>query len=392
MADNLLYMSTKGIFPGGPLQRTNSIVQGAVVVLDEVVLSMIARDPAFARSLVDQGCVLMHPRGLVGGINLFNGTNAQAIEGQLSSLVSRTGAPAGNLDAAIAQTLDADVIRQLNAVDPRLAQRLQVVDPAAAAGTTSDDIARQLNGSAGITEQQVADALARLPERYRALARELLVQQSSVSSMRTFAQQLRDHHNSIVSLAGGREMYFYIYRPDKSYGMLAQTHRGITGTPSSRYINGPAELAGANLPQNSVLVVFDDVAASGESLESAFRSTQGSFQGQVIVAPMLSSDVASQRMGQLASTNPNLRYAPQAMVPTLEGSTFFQSLPPADQQMLRELIGAQGFDNNALSMVFPYMAPDNNNAFFGELFAPYFITNNTASAAKNFTPYQPPPN
>lgn len=45
--------------------------------------------------------------------------------------------------------------------------------------------------------------------------------------------------------------------------------------------------------------------------------------------------------------------------------------------------GQPDLAGNGLSMAFPYMAPDNNNAFLADQVAPSFIANNNVNASKN---------
>jgi len=58
---------------------------------------------------------------------------------------------------------------------------------------------------------------------------------------------------------------------------------------------------------------------------------------------------------------------------------------------LDEVIDDSGFGQNALTMALPYMAPDNNNSFFGDVLAKFFIMNEkrTASKAPTYTPPLP---
>lgn len=72
----------------------------------------------------------------------------------------------------------------------------------------------------------------------------------------------------------------------------------------------------------------------------------------------------------------------------LKDSPMFQGLPVAQQEQFLDLLGHLGWGKNGLSMAFPYMAPDNNNAFFGDQVAKDFIVNKNhkASKAGHWTP------
>ena len=59
----------------------------------------------------------------------------------------------------------------------------------------------------------------------------------------------------------------------------------VTGTPGRRHINGIGDLKARNPGPNSVLVIFDDVAETGDSLDKAFRETVGIYHGDVMGHP-----------------------------------------------------------------------------------------------------------
>ncbi len=79
----------------------------------------------------------------------------------------------------------------------------------------------------------------------------------------------------------------------------------------------------------------------------------------------------------------NLSYMPRAMSNALTESSFYKNLNPTQQKKLRKLVDDFGFGQNALSMAFPYMAPDNNSSLFGDLFAKQFIANKNRAGAKS---------
>jgi len=72
----------------------------------------------------------------------------------------------------------------------------------------------------------------------------------------------------------------------------------------------------------------------------------------------------------------------------IKESPYYKGLSDAQQRRLLALFGdrfARGFDENGLSMAFPYMAPDNNNYMFGDRVAKDFIMNKNRAAAKSGT-------
>lgn len=80
------------------------------------------------------------------------------------------------------------------------------------------------------------------------------------------------------------------------------------------------------------------------------------------------------------------------IAPALRETAYYTSLTTAEQTHLEKyLLMNLGFDQNGLSTVFPYMAPDNNNRFFGgELAREYVLnSNNHPNAVKTYTAWKP---
>lgn len=408
IADNLSYLSSKGTFhahPGG-IATTTDVTAGAVVILDDVVLARVKSDPAFAAHLNDPSVVLVEPRGLTAGLNMFNAGTPEIITARTRRLLERastlqTGS-GGKLSFAdaISQALDEQTRTTLQAA--QVTGTLRVVDPAAHPDLSSAGMAKQLNDHAGVTEAQIEGVLASVPEADRAMLRELLAQQSEVYSPRRIANELATQHQQILALAAQRgvepeNVYFLIPTPEKSYGMMAMAHREATATPITRYINGTSELAGRRLGPDTMVVVLDDVAGSGDSLNQASVAASSSgYKGQIVISPMVSTAKSNKLFTQpgtgITATRANTSYLPGRIMSAIKESAYYRELTPAQQTQLLDLLGSHGlgYNENGLSMAFPYMAPDNNNTMFGDRLAKEFIVNQNRTAAKS-GPWNPKP-
>ena len=172
--------------------------------------------------------------------------------------------------------------------------------------------------------------------------------------------------------------------------MLAMAHREATGTPVEQYVNGPTDLATRNFSKDHLLIVFDDVAGSGQSLEDSVADIRRkNFPGKVIASPMVSTEQAKKLFSRISKTNGGVIYEPSSMSRALRESLFYKSLDTEQQAFLEKLIDDDGYAGNALSISFPYMSPDNNNSLFGWIFAQFFITNKNQLASKS-KPYNYP--
>jgi hypothetical protein len=411
LADNIAYSSSKGSYEnvagadGSEIETTRTLRHGCVVVLDDVVLQRIKTDSDFAQELLDRDCVLIEPAGFNAGITMFNATSPEAISKRTAEIlvraraIERAGMGALDLGQCIDIALGEQSREILDRAHEDLAGRVRSVTPAGVPDLSSQAIARQMNGDAGISEAELEAALAGLSEDMQRYARELLAHQGEVFSPRRFANDLAQQHQKMLAMAASRgiqpeNVYFYIPKGGKSYGMIAMAHRQATGTAVSRYINGPEDLATSGLGPDTLIVVMDDVAGSGDSLRQAVDGINRTpYQGHVIVSPMVSTEVAKDLFTNpvhgVAGSRANLTYEPRQMSRALTESAFFRDLSAADQDKVKALVDKMGFGDNALSLAFPYMAPDNNSTFFGDLIAKHFIVNKNRMASKVGT-YTPP--
>jgi hypothetical protein len=410
LADNLVYTAGKGSFdnvPGvtGSVLTHREIKANTVVILDAVILQRIQRDPAFARSLADHDCALLEPHGFNDGLNLFNTPSPQAIAQRTAQILQRAGElhqqarESMTFEAAVDAALGEGARAILAAADPRLQGQLQVVHAADHPDVSTAAISDQLSGAAGISEEELANQLARFPEDQQAYVRELLARQAEIFSPRRFAAALSEQHQRVLAQAAQRgilpeNVYFYIPAADKSYGMLAMAHREATGTAVEKYLNGPSDLRARALGPDTMLIVLDDVAGSGSSLRDAliYIGNTG-YPGHTIVSPMVATEQATQLFNGpgfgITSNNPSASFQPREISPGLRESEFYWSLDASQREAFDKIVNYSGYGGNGLSMAFPYMGPDNNNSLFGDLFAKFFIANRNRGAAKSPT-YTPP--
>lgn len=406
VSDALAYLARKKTFesvPGlapGAIGTTVDLSPDSIVILDDVVLARLKSSPAFAQAVLDSNCVLLNPRGLVDGINMFNSPAPGAIKARVGSILDasleRMERTSTTFEAAVAVTLDARMNGVLGAVDSRLPTRVRSVEGVAHMPRGDDEIARQLNGDAGITPDDLEQVLSSFSEHQRRLARALLVQQTEIYSSRRLAADLKEQHEHVMKLASQRgikaeDVYFVMPEhplPDifSSFDIVAMAHRQATGTPVHQYLCGPADLRAVMEPDDSarkMFVILDDFAGSGMTLRDAAAEV-GRVSGNpvIVVAPLVARSMAAMGFDELSSIRPNVVYEPGRNLSGLYDSPFYTSLVPVEQSELKKVVGAGGWSNGATCIVFPYMAPDNNNAFFGDRIAEFFLVNRNRRASK----------
>jgi hypothetical protein len=403
LADNLAYTASKHSYDKLPgvearMAVTQVIKERTVVLLDEVILHQLKTDRKLVMDLQGHGCRLLEPRGFQSGINLYNSPSPETVAARTDAIFREALALSADgrqsFEQAVDTALGASTRAALDEVHPGLFYLVKEVDVADHPDLSDVAITKQLNGEAGITERELGEALLPVPPELRDHAREVMARQSEIFSSRRFASELADQHQKLLARAAEHgvseeKVYFYIPQAGKSYGMIAMAHRQATGTPVDRYVNGPGDLKYRKLHSDTALIILDDVAGSGMSLiDSAQRVADTQYKGKVMVSPMISTEKARDAFVRgISAGYSNISFEPRSMSPALEESFFFQSLAPAQQAKIDEIVGYKGFGRNALSVAFPYMAPDNNNSMFGDLIAHFYMVNRNKGASKAW-PYE----
>ena len=163
-----------------------------------------------------------------------------------------------------------------------------------------------------------------------------------------------------------------------------------------------------NDERNFPLIVISGTNASGKS--SLGIDLAQKYNGEIIIAPLASTSgegSAIVNFSQYTKNNPKLTFMPADEIPLFFDSDYFKGLSKDQQRLYEEVIkpfdnyvrfdpsgdkaskwmspndelGWYGFRGNATSIVFPYMAPNNNNAFYSTFIAPLLTFNK--SGVKN---------
>lgn len=128
------------------------------------------------------------------------------------------------------------------------------------------------------------------------------------------------------------------------------------------------------------------------------------YQGKIVIAPLVSTSgkgSAIENFAPYLQQDNNLSFLPAEIIPLFLESDYIKELPIMDRRAFKEVLqvnedlerfdpsgdkvdkwnspndplGYYGFRGNATSIVFPYMAPNNNNAFFSSYIAPLLTLN-----------------
>ncbi len=220
-----------------------------------------------------------------------------------------------------------------------------------------------------MSEEKLTDVMTILPKYSRQLMLNYLMENADIYSPRRLSISLKKMHDKFQR-KGMIDEDTYYYVPDKtsSYSIIAMMYKLSNNIPNNKFIFSIYEI-----PENAKrLVVLDDISGSGFSLSIACKNLYNSFNQNITIAPVLSTYSASKHLFE--SIN-KFTFCPHKMKDDLNKSTYYNSLNKREKILLEKYLAGMGWGQNGLSVVFPYMAPDNNARFFAEHIAPNYTLN-----------------
>ena len=412
LGDNIAYFQGKGGLDKKVQINSGTPTSGKkpALILDEALLAKLEADPAVVRGLQGHDCALVCAEGWITGINPFNQGNGFTGMPKLITRVKELMASGMSRNKAVSQALNEPIIERLTKLG--LQDKLHLIkEKTSRAPITVDSIVEQL-APRKMSATQLEDILKLKfsSERHREAARELLVRNSSVYSPRRLGLLARRQHRKILKAAEGRkiaeeDIYYLIPQPNKSYSTATNIYRVTNNIPANRIITNAAQIRPSS--RKPLIVVLDDVGASGQSLRDyAYGDLRsGGYAGDIVIAPYLATKRCNQLFARLRDGGPatatspanlpdkKLIYLPGERCPEFFDSKYYRSLTSDQQRIFKEVMGHLGFglsgDGPGLCVAFPYMAPDNNNAFFSSLIAHFYTLN--GKGVKNSNTFTSPP-
>ena len=391
LGSTIRYLSKhEGAFPKKPI----FVQTGGEFIVDRIFLERIEHDKNYLREILEKNPDFVIPEGTINGINPFNQT--ENIEQLLRTFTERAKAvkkqhPEISDSQAVGVALNMPIIKKLRALGiqktPRIIQNPSVKEQGL---SVSEKIAKQLNGE--IVSQETLDKIiSEYPPEQRQYVLEILANTLNTKSTKTLSEKLREIHKIILKTNKGKEegIYYVIPQDVKSYTLATTQYQLTNGVHPSKVIR--LEDLAATLPKDATtIVVLDDLAGSGSSLETAYgaiidelEKIDGNKVGDVFLAPILSTPEALEKLNGISKGKYRCTCVPSEITRGLTRSDYYASLLPEQKEMFRSVVGRSGFDGGCLSVAFPYMAPDNNSELFASRFASLFTLNGSGVKGKS---------
>jgi len=340
-------------------------------ILDKVALEELEKNKAHLEEIKNNTDIkLIYPEGWINGINPFNQTEnirekIQKLIPKVKKLQTEQGLKS---DKAISVALNEEITGRIKELG--LEDKFEIIRNPKVRNvrSTAEQISKQLS-PASMKEEDLEQVINKLPSYSRQIMLDYLMQNADVYSPRRLSICLKKMHDKFQKKGMlGDGTYYYVPAPKKSYGVIAMMYKLANNISNDRFVYDVRKIP----PKAKRIIILDDIAGSGDQLNSHKNTLRDHFFRNITIAPVLSTNTAAQRF----SKNPNnTTFCPYRLKNELVDSAYFKSLKGYEQNILLEEMEGMGFSYNGLSVVFPYMSPDNNNLFFARNIAPKFTLN-----------------
>lgn len=135
---------------------------------------------------------------------------------------------------------------------------------------------------------------------------------------------------------------------------------------------------------NKTFVIIDDCTLSGESIEDVGLDLRQSNNNDIIYAPIYTSLTAENEIA--INIYKNHRENKEKLIKIDEEKKLWNKNIKDPNNYLNKLLGDNGFDNGVDCIIFPYMSPDNNSEFAGNISLLHHL-NYDKNDINNFTKY-----
>ena len=383
LSNGLNYLNNKNIFPKETPFEPCDLVGSYVI--DESALQHLENDKSFLRKIKEGESKLIYPQGWINGINPYNQTDDmfEKVAKVLSDTkklkengLTEVQALSVAIDKPIKDRLEnLGLLENLAVIENRTTKKLP---------TSVDTIVSQLK-PVSISQKTLDKNLNLFGPENKQAALEVQARSMKIESPKSLSESLKKIHSEILkqnnnSLDG---IYYLVPRECKSYGYVAMQYQLANKIPESKILYNKLAYDYKHFklpPDCKKMVILDDVAISGNSFKIVIEGFKREFRDvDLVVAPVYVHNgtkpkLESIRLGDADIVTADCISAKEC--DTLTKSEYFSSLNRKSANMIENIAGYGGFSKDIkTNIVFPWMAPDNNNSFFSNVIAPFFTLN-----------------
>ena len=352
-------------------------------LFDDEILYLLESNLDFRRDFNRYVGKILYPEGWLNGINLFNHTEnlAEKVSDVLKNVKNNTNMSDQDIDKALNNAINSQVLNKINKLklsgilNPDIEFKIIQNEERVKLEPNSENIANNLAVDK-ISTNELNEIILSFPGQYRQLILEMLAHDMKVFSLRMLSERLYNLHGKICPDGNLDGVYFFVADPLKSFNFVMNIYKTINKIPSSHIIT-----SSINIPNNAKkVVIIDDISASGQGLIHA--CSELSIKGYNIeLVPLIATDKAINKLFERYQ-HKNISIIPGEVIKPFRETDYFSALPDEIKELYSRLLQTFGFDRQGLNVAFPYMSPDNNNAFFNNFIAKYFTLN--GGGVKNY--------
>ena len=351
----------------------------ATCIVDELLLQKMETNSSYLREILSKDLSFVIPEGFSSGLNPFNQTKS------LKEILKQHIIKFKELKLKYPDKSEDEIISELlNQSFKQRLEKLGIKDAKVIRGSYSTDInslVEQLNGK-HISAEELNKILAKYPEKKRQYILEILARSLTVPNSKEISKKMQIMHKMLVKLNGGSDkgIYYVIPQDTKSYSIITMQYQLINNISPRRIIT--LEELSKQIPKDAKsLVVLDDLAGSGESLQTAFMSIYECLPKEqeqikdVFLMPMLSTKKAFKLLNKEGMGKVRATCIPTEIVESIQSKQYWSTLSEEDQIIIKNILDGSGFGGDNLCVCLPYLGPDNNCSFFSKNFAQLFTLN-----------------
>jgi hypothetical protein len=354
--------------------------KGAILI-DQNVLYQLKNNKKLLEHIRNNDFKILYVDGWAEGLNPFNQTSLEILGIKAREAIDRAKALQSkvslNFNEALKQTISRPMLDEVEGLG--INKPVHILHNQTRLTTDifydANEVAKNL-ATDKMSQEELTGILDKFSDiKYKETALDLLKRETQIFSPRRLARAAEKKQLAIEAFAQKKNIpqeniYYYIPKTGKSYGIVSMQHQIVNGISPRQIVTGVKQVPS----DHSMIVILDDVAGSGNSLMEVYDDIkEASFPGPVVISPTISTTIAQKAIAK--EIGDCIQYIPGEVITSPLDSLYFKSLPHEQQDLQAMLMGSLGFDSNGLCVAFPYMAPDNNNVFFAKNIASKFTLN-----------------
>lgn len=377
------YLEEKGIF--------NTHYQNEekrAFILDEASLNYLENLYPSSIDRIKDKCKFIICDGFNKGINIYNAdADLATITTKILSDTKEFQKTMGinSFKEALDRILNGSIEERAKAIGIESAK---ISLPLQTEGISAKTIQKQL-ANYTINDQQLSAAIdATAEELYKTqpekiikaknLLTEYFQNQFEALTPKAMSQECRKIHNliteDVIKNGGTKENIFYLI-PEKckSYEQVSYQYGIVNNIDFSKFITNN-DLS--KIPKGSTVVILDDIICSGNSMRCQIANfycfNEKSDNLRLLIAPIKITNVGFDFVKQKLKGKDTIILDKNQMINGIKETTFYKNLSKHEELMLNNMLGNTGYVGSGLSLIFPYMGPDNNSRI-SSLITQFFV-------------------